>query len=239
MSALLVPVLSLLIAAAALAAAIRLGTRARAARAAMLDACGALIEAPVLGRDGSGYPTLDGRFGGVPVAVRLMAEAVAFRRLPQLWLSVSVHAPTGQGATLDLLRRASGIEFYAPSDLPVRPPVPEGWPADVSLAGSRGAPALLDRAAPALAGLLADPRIKEVLIAPRGVRIVTQLCEGERGAYLLLRESRFALTRIEPEILLPHLFRAAELSRRLGAAAPGERHDPLVRPSDVKPRVAA
>ena len=204
------------------------GRAAAARRAAMLRPCLGLLAEPAEGRDGAGFPTLDGRFEGLAVAVRLIPEAVAFRRLPQLWLSVSVHAATGQPATLDVLRRVAGAEFYAPADdLPRRLPAPEGLPGDAYLRGTRQAEHLLAHLAPHLALLLADPRVKEVLVTPRGVRIVAQLCEGERGAYLLLRESRFALTEIDPATLVPHLARAAALARHVtregGAHAPGTR----------------
>ncbi|MEA1833871.1 hypothetical protein U8607_17430 [Methylobacterium durans] len=192
------------------------GRRGSAERAAMLRPCASLLAEPAEGRDLSGFGTLDGLFEGVPVSIRLIPEAVAFRRLPQLWLSVSVHVPTGQPATLDVLRRVAGAEFYAPAaELPRRFPVPEGWPGDAYLRGSRDAAALVDRTGALFARLLADPRVKESLVTPRGLRIVSQLCEGERGAYLLLRESRFPVRQVEPETLRPHLVRATGLARHL------------------------
>ena len=204
------------------------GRAAAARRAAMLRPCLGLLAEPAEGRDGAGFPTVDGRFKGLAGAIRMILEVVDLRRLPQLWLSVSVHAPTGQPATLDVLRRVAGAEFYAPADdLPRRLPAPEGLPGDAYLRGTRGAERLLTRLAPHLAQLLTDARVKEVLVTPRGVRIVSQLCEGERGAYLLLRESRFALTEIAPATLVPHLARAAALARLVtregGDHAPGTR----------------
>ena len=185
----------------------------------MLDGCAALLEDPVKGTDRTGYATLDGRYRGLPVAVRLIPEALVFRRLPQLWLSVSVHAPTGQPHTLDALRRVAGAEFYSPGDrLPERLAVPEGWPGDTCLRGTRGAGTLLDRLREPVAGILRDARVKEVLITPRGTRIVTQLAQGERGAYLLLRENSFPIERVPPQALAPVLEAALILSRSAGKA---------------------
>ncbi len=45
--------------------------------------------------------------------------------------------------------------------------------------------------APTLAEALADPRIKEIAITPRGLRIIRQAGEGKRGDHLLLRQSVF------------------------------------------------
>ncbi|WP_336490417.1 hypothetical protein [Methylobacterium nigriterrae] len=217
------PALGLPVLAAVSCALHRRGRAAAAARAAMLEPCAALLAEPVHGRDRAGYGTLRGRFAGLPVEVRLIPEALAFRRLPQLWLSVSVHVSTGLPATLDVLRRAVGAEFYAPDELPARYPVPPGWPGETLVRGTRGAGPLLARAAAALAKILAEPRVKEVLVAPRGVRIVSQLCQGERGAYLLLRECRFPIAQVDPGILRPRLAEAAELTARLSTEEVG--HD--------------
>jgi hypothetical protein len=42
-----------------------------------------------------------------------------------------------------------------------------------------------------LAHILSDPRVKEVAISERGLRIVRQTSQGKRGEYLLLRQSVF------------------------------------------------
>lgn len=49
----------------------------------------------------------------------------------------------------------------------------------------------LDRITPDLVALLRDPKIKEVVISPRGVRIVRQFAQGSRGQHLILRQSVF------------------------------------------------
>lgn len=185
---------------------------ASAERAGLLRACEYLLAEPVHGRDPTGFGTLAGRFLDMPVEVRVIPEALAFRRLPQLWLSVSVHRPTGVRGTIDVLRRAVGVEFYAPADeLPRRYDVPKGWPGETLVRGSPSAESLLVRASGAIATILTEPRVKEVLLTPRGIRIVSQLCQGERGAYLLLRENRFPMTQISPEQLRPLLARATDL----------------------------
>jgi hypothetical protein len=37
-----------------------------------------------------------------------------------------------------------------------------------------------------------DPRVKELLVTPRGVRIVYQIDQAERAQYLVLRQAQFA-----------------------------------------------
>ena len=141
----------------------RRGRTASAERAGMLRPCEDLLAKPVHGRDPTGFGTLAGRFLGMPVEIRVIPEALAFRRLPQLWLSVSVHHATGVRGTIDILRRVVGAEFYAPADnLPARYNVPEGWPGETLVRGSLGAAPLLARASGTIATILAEPRVKEV-----------------------------------------------------------------------------
>lgn len=213
-------VLSSLIALAAAVLCLRQGRRAAAWRAGLLSACTGLVEAPRLGRDRAGFAALDGIFDGVPVSVRLIPEALVHRRLPQLWLCVTLRAPLPGGATLDVLRRPAGAEFYAPAELPLRMEPPAGWPADTLVRGTDGAEALLRDAGPVIAGILGDPRVKEVLLTPQGLRLVVQAGEGSRGAYLLLRGSRFAMDRIDPALLDGTLRAGLRLARALCQPVP-------------------
>lgn len=206
---------AVLIALAAAVFSLRQGRLSAAWRAGLFSECAALLEAPRLGRDRAGFATLDGFRNGAPVAVRLIPEALVHRRLPQLWLSVSLRCPLPVNATLDVLRRPAGAEFYAPADLPLRLAPPAGWPADTLVRGTQGAEALLLRAEPILAEILADPRVKEVLVTPRGLRLVVQAAEGARGAYLLLRGSRFDLDHVAPALLDGTLAGLHRLARAL------------------------
>lgn len=191
----------------------RCGRSAATRRAMMLQPCAALLAAPVHGRDASGYGMLDGSFASLPVAVRLIPEDLAFRRLPQLWLSITVYQATGLPGTIDVVRRANSTEFYAPaSELPMGIPTPPEWPGETLVRGSQRAETVLARAVAPIAPILADPRVKEVLLTPRGIRIVSQLCEGERSSYLLLRDSRFPLSHVSPEILQPRLEESTTLA---------------------------
>lgn len=210
---------SVLIALAAAVLCLRQGRRSATWRAGLFSECAALLEAPRLGRDRSGFATLDGTRDGAPVAVRLIPEALVHRRLPQLWLSVSLRRPLPVGAVLDVLRRPVGAEFYAPADLPLRFDCPPGWPADTLVRGTAGAAAVLWRAEPILEKILADPRVKEVLVTPRGVRLVVQAAEGGRGAYLLLRGSRFDLDHVAPALLDETLAGLDRLARTLSPNA--------------------
>lgn len=170
-------------------------------RAGLLNGCAVRLAEPCLGRDRAGFATLRGQRAGAAVDVRLLPDTLVHRRLPQLWLRVTLRRPLAVGATLDVLRRPVGAEFYTPDALPIRHPVPETWPPDTLVRGTAGAADVLARAAPALGRILADPRVKNVLVTPGGVRLTVQASQGARGRYLLLRESRFPLAGVGPELL--------------------------------------
>jgi hypothetical protein len=48
--------------------------------------------------------------------------------------------------------------------------------------------------------LFRDLKMKELLITPRGVRLVYRLSEGERGPYALLRQAVFEAARLDAEL---------------------------------------
>ncbi len=81
--------------------------------------------------------------------------------------------------------------------------------------GTPEAEALLRQAEPILAKILADPRVKEVLATPRGLRLVVQAAQGARGAYLLTRGSRFDLDGVAPALLDETLAGLSRLARAL------------------------
>ena len=204
----------------ALAAALlcrRQTLRAAAVRRDLLRDCAGLFdETPTRAVDRAGYGTLSGRYRGLPVRLSLLAEALVFRRLPQLWCRIELRTAIGGTERLGIVRRPANVAFdAAASELPVCHDVPAAWPADTLVRGTRRSGGLLailaDRAGP----LLADPRLKEILVTPRGLRVAMQVCEGQRGAYLLMRASRFASDRVAPGQVLGALDGVVDLAHAL------------------------
>jgi hypothetical protein len=64
-----------------------------------------------------------------------------------------------------------------------------------------------------------DPRVKELLVTPHGVRIVYQLDQAERGHYLVLRQAQFSEQPV-PALLAQRLLdRAIAIHRDLAGMA--------------------
>ncbi|TGT43210.1 hypothetical protein EN810_34740, partial [Mesorhizobium sp. M8A.F.Ca.ET.167.01.1.1] len=64
---------------------------------------------------------------------------------------------------------------------------------------------------------LSDPAVQEAIISPRGTRVIRQVAQGERGAHLLLRQIRFAVTTISADLVSKAVAEAQSLSEALAA----------------------
>ncbi|MET1025591.1 MAG: hypothetical protein ABWY00_00380, partial [Dongiaceae bacterium] len=144
--------------------------RLKARRGALFAQCLDLLDAPQLRQDDLNYPVLTGRYRGHAVHLDAIIDHIAFRKVPSLWLRVSLLAPLPGMATLDILMRAQNVEFFSPSDqLPHRLDTPVGWPTEAMIrtdAPDRLPPAEL--LTPHLA-FFQRPQAKEILITPKGV----------------------------------------------------------------------
>jgi hypothetical protein len=189
--------------------------RARRNRESLLASCQSLLCSPQLMPRPGTVSRLTGRYGGYAVTLSAVVESLAPRKLPSLWLFVDVTAERPGRATLDMLLRPLGVEFWSPSDLPYRLEVPQSWPQSLLIRTDDAARVPPLEALEDTGRLLHNPRAKEVTIGPRGVRIVWQASEGARREYLLLRQAKFDVAKIDPALargLLDHAVRLAEMS---------------------------
>lgn len=185
-------------------------------RAAVFDDCRALLERATVADRGSDYPALAGRWQGMRVEVQALIDHVGFRKRPSVWLAVTLCTPLPVEGALDVLLRPQNIEFYDPgADWHERIDLPPDWPtehlAKLDRAGWTPPLAAIREAA---AGWLADPTLKQLLVTPRGVRLVVRLCGVDRGAYLVLRSLLPECERVPAELLQ----RALEGAGRIAGA---------------------
>ena len=200
---------------------------AAATRHSMLDAGLDVFDTGNISIEPSGFPKIEGKLKGRTYRVALIPDTLTFRRLPQLWLDVTLKRdmPAVRGSVA-ILVRPSGADYYSLTDrLRDQLQPPWNFPENCLIKGQGAASQLtLDRIAPEVATLLRDPKIKEVVVSPRGVRIVRQFAQGSRGHHLILRQSVFegagfeagelesvihAIARIENALLASNLVSAA------------------------------
>jgi hypothetical protein len=189
-------------------------------RGQFFDDCVGLLAEATLRAGSLGYPVLCGRWQGLAVEAEPVVDCLGVRKLPALWLKVTVLAPVVTTATLDLMMRPLGVEFFSPHDsLPYRLETPAGWPERAILRSDdpAGLPHLyiLD----AHVGMFAQSEAKELLISPKGVRIVWQADEAERSDFLLLRQARFGKGPIDRQVLTDLIVRCATIRDSLNKNA--------------------
>lgn len=188
-------------------------TRERAAaRAAYFDAVKSLFDGGETRLQPTGFPRMTGRRAGLAFDLQAVPDTLTFRKLPALWVLVTLPEPLPLQATLDLLARASGNEpFTHFATLPQSLPTPPDLPKDVAVRSDDATriapPDLIARHA----DLFTDPNVKELVLSPKGLRIVILAEEAHRGRFLIFREAEMGRVPLPPSRLEPLLDRLAAI----------------------------
>lgn len=165
----------------------------RRERGAVFDACRDLFDDFVLTQDDIDFPRARGRYRDLVVQLEPVTDDLALRKLPALWLRLSVLGALPLRAVLSCLARPSNLEFWSVTNqLPYSLELPERWPETLLVrcneAGALPARAVLERHI----AVFEDARMKELVVSPRGVRLVRLADEGVRAYYGVFRRQQFA-----------------------------------------------
>ena len=151
-----------------------------------------VLTAIEVSQEGMGYPTIRGWYLGHEVKAELIVDTLTLRQLPRLWLAVTVKRPTEMDIPVDIVLRPLSTDIVSPGGRfrCEHPPPPE-WPAHLRIASLH--PVSLERLGEleALTAVVHDERTKSVLLAPRGVRIVTELARGDVASHRVVRRPNF------------------------------------------------
>lgn len=164
----------------------------------------------------TGFPRLTGRHFGLAFDLQALPDTLTFRKLPALWVMVSLPEALRDLATVDLMARPTGNETFSPFSAlsHALPPIP-GLPKDVAIRcddAPRLPPAeILARHA----DLFTDPRVKELLFTAKGLRIVILAEEADRGRFLIFRDAEMGMTPLDPDRIAPLLDRLRALRKDL------------------------
>lgn len=197
-----------------------------AARAGCLDAATELLEDAHVTVTPSGFPRVAGRFRGRAVEIAVLPEALAFRKLPTLWSMVTLIEPQPLAGETRIMVRPSGTETFSTfSAMPAEAALPPGFP-ELAAARTDGHAALPSEEMLAELGpLFEDPNLKELVLSPRGLRLVRLVEEAPRGGYLLLRAGDLGRAPVPARILdemLASLFGVSDALAR--TATPASAH---------------
>jgi hypothetical protein len=147
------------------------------------------------------FPRLSGTYRGFPIQIYPLVDTLATRRLPALWLMVTLQDKLPVKAHFDLMMRPAGPTTFSNFDhLPHTLDRQEGFPEQAVIRTNNTEdvfPASL--IAPHLEPFF-GPRAKELLITQNGLRIVWLLAEAERARYGVLRQAKFGEVQIEGQL---------------------------------------
>ena len=140
----------------------------------------------------AGVYVLRGSYNGADVAIRAVVDLLMLRKLPSLWLMVTLPGETTLPATLDLMLRPAGQSSFSNFDtLPVTLDPSAAFPEQAVLRSDTHEGQSLVPLLAKQRQLLSLNRLKEVLMTPKGLRVVTLLAEGERARYGVYRQAEF------------------------------------------------
>lgn len=183
-------------------------------RAAYFDAVKPLFDGGETRLQPTGFSRMTGRRNGLAFDLQAIPDTLTFRKLPALWVLVTLPEPLPLDATIDMMARPSGNEPFTrfatlPQSLP-NPPGLQNFVAVRSDDASRVPPPEL------IANhfdLFTNPHVKELVLSPKGLRIVILAEEADRGRYLIFREAEMGRTPLSPSRLEPLLDRLAAIRK--------------------------
>ena len=185
------------------------------ARNTVFDDCQTLLQNVQISQDKANLPVLQGSYGGYQVALSIVEDTVAWRKLPPLWLLVKVVANKPSIGSLDLIVRPAGNEFYSPSwQWDGNLTIPPTWPqhAIIKYLHKPIDMRLLEQYVPAL---FADLKMKELLVMPEFVRLTYMAKQADRGEYLIMRNAVYSETPIEKAIVENLIKQAIEIRQTI------------------------
>lgn len=192
-----------------------------ARRAAIFDEARGLLGGVDVVHPGSDYPLLRGEYEGHHVLLQPLLDHVGYRKVPSLWLVITVDRPGIVDGSVDILFRPANIEFYSSIErLPERIHLGPDWPPHhMARVGPAGWQPPLGAMREALGPAIGEPDLKELLLTPRGLRLVVRVCDVERSHYMVLRSMLPQVDRIPADWLHHWLGVAGRLADTVGDRA--------------------
>jgi hypothetical protein len=176
----------------------------KTARAGYFDALLSLFDSSEKRLQPTGFPRMTGRKEGLAFDLQVLPDSLTFRKLPALWVMVSLPEPLPIIATLDIMARPTGQEpFSRFAALSQSLPCPSFLPDGTAVRSDDAARVPPEHLLVRHTGVFDDARVKELLISPKGLRLVILAEEADRGRYLIFRDAEMGMvplaqTRVRP-----------------------------------------
>lgn len=168
-----------------------------------------------------GSHKLTGKYRGHVFQVETVVDTLSIRKLPSLWMLVTLPEPLPIAGTFDMMMRPAAASTFSNFDhLPVIVPTPAGYPEHAMIRSDvAGGPFPASWLLPFL-DPFENPGSKELLISPRGLRVVLQVAEADRVRYGVFRQADFGEAAIDQGQLRGALDYLIELQRALERREP-------------------
>lgn len=145
---------------------------------------------------------LNGTYAGHLFQLKAIVDTLATRKLPSLWLMVTLPETQKVKATLNMMMRPTGPTSFSNFDFLVHTlETPHDFPMHAVIrTDDQLLHPSLDKIRPTL-GLFETRFGKELLISPKGLRVVLHVAEVDRLRYGVFREANFGETFIQSDLL--------------------------------------
>ncbi len=163
------------------------------------DAAELLADAAISPGEAAGTMVLNGYYNGHPVQVKAVTDTLAIRKLPSLWLMVTLPGALPLVATFDLMMRPGGPTTFSNFDhLPATLATPPDFPSNAVIRSDDPGGVVPNHVvAPHLQPFF-ETSAKELLITPKGLRMVVLLAQADRARYGVLRQADFGDQILDP-----------------------------------------
>ena len=185
------------------------------ARSTVFDDCIGLLQQAQISQDKANLPVLQGSYAGYKIALNIVEDTIAWRKLPPLWLLVKVSANKTIIGSLDIIMRPANNEFYSPSwQWDGNLTIPPSWPQH-AIVKYQQIPVDVALLAAHVPALFADEKMKELLIMPNMVRLTYMAKQADRGEYLIMRNAVYSEMPIDKTIVESLIKQAIEIRQTL------------------------
>jgi hypothetical protein len=155
-----------------------------------------LLQDPTLASgEAIGTWQVTGTYRGRTFQLKAITDTLAVRKLPSLWLMITLPETQPITATIDLMMRPQGPSTFSKFDfLPHSLATPSDFPTDAVIRSDLQSATLPVRSLHPLLSWFQNNRGKEILISPKGLRMVLQAAEADKARYGVFREADFGGT---------------------------------------------
>lgn len=188
----------------------RSGRRLAAGRMALVREIPNVVASAEISAGPALYPIVRGTYDGRACRIEPHLDGMAVRKLPVLWLFVTVAAAIPKQQRLSAMMRPSNLEYWSPaSELDEIPRPDPSLPDRLIVRGSAGLASVIA----AHGDFFADGKGKEILIDGGRVRLVTMIEEADRSIYLVYRQARLSGDPIPAELVENVCARAVAIAK--------------------------